>query len=489
MQSPGDRPTGGEHSDTLVQFRGQAELGACMITRRELVILTLLFLVSLPAVTTRIYASDEIQYFSWLRSVAFDHDANFDNEYRYFYDSGIAHNEGFRSTFLDKETLNENGRRPNNAPIGAALLWSPFYAVGHAWALATGATANGLSQPYIAAVAYGSAVYGFLAVLLSISIARRVVGRGFGAALVVCAATPLIFYMYVTPGFGHADDAFAVSLFLWIWLRVRGRWSPADVVLLGATGALMWMVREQDVLFVAAPLLDFARHAWRDSHSTARRKFVPRAALGAAAFLAAYVPQLIAYRVLNGHFGPSHIVTRKLTWWSPHAWGVLFSPKHGLFAWTPLALFGLAGLIWLASGRFRRDCSDCQWVGIVALILVALQIYIIGAFESWTLAGSFGQRRFVSITPLLTLGVAVLWPLARDAASRWRRVLPAAIAALCIWWNAGLILQYGGHRMDRDHLTLAANAWTTFVVLPREVPSIAWRYLTDRASFYGRPRQ
>ena len=53
-------------------------------TRRELIVLLLGFLLTLPFVTARIYASDEIQYFAWLRSLAFDRDVDFENEYRRF---------------------------------------------------------------------------------------------------------------------------------------------------------------------------------------------------------------------------------------------------------------------------------------------------------------------------------------------------------------------------------------------------------------------
>ena len=61
-----------------------------MGTRRQLLILWLAFLITLPAVTTRIYASDEIEYFSWLRSIAFDGDADFQNEYQHFYDAIVS---------------------------------------------------------------------------------------------------------------------------------------------------------------------------------------------------------------------------------------------------------------------------------------------------------------------------------------------------------------------------------------------------------------
>ena len=52
--------------------------------------------------TPRIYASDEVQYFSYLRSLYFDHDVSFENEYRYFYDRNIAQSGGFHETFLER---------------------------------------------------------------------------------------------------------------------------------------------------------------------------------------------------------------------------------------------------------------------------------------------------------------------------------------------------------------------------------------------------
>ena len=88
-------------------------------------LLIAVFVISLPAVTVRFYASDEIEYFAYLRSMWFDGDLSFDNEYRYFYDRGIARGWRFKETFLDGETA--TGKRLNFAPVGSAILWSPFY--------------------------------------------------------------------------------------------------------------------------------------------------------------------------------------------------------------------------------------------------------------------------------------------------------------------------------------------------------------------------
>ena len=87
----------------------------------------LLFVLSLPAVTPGIYSSDEVQYFSYLRSIWFDRDVSFENEYQHFYDRGLAAVRGFT-----KRSSSGHGNRPPHQlrTIGSALLWSPFYAVG-----------------------------------------------------------------------------------------------------------------------------------------------------------------------------------------------------------------------------------------------------------------------------------------------------------------------------------------------------------------------
>jgi hypothetical protein len=226
------------------------------LSRRELLVLICAFVLSLPAVTPRIYASDEIQYFSYLRSLWFDHDVSFENEYQYFYGLNIGRGEGFHATFLEQYT--GAGRRPSFATIGSALLWSPFYAAADLLTRVAGGSADGFSRPYVAAVAYGSAFYGFVAILLSIAAARRIAGPGLLAGIVIWLGTPLLFYMYVSPPYSHACSAFAVALFVTIWLRVRERWSVGGAIALGLSGALMAMVREQDGFLALGPAVDFA---------------------------------------------------------------------------------------------------------------------------------------------------------------------------------------------------------------------------------------
>jgi hypothetical protein len=526
--------------------------------RRQILVLTALLVCSLPLVTTRIYASDEVQYYSYLRSLWFDRDVSFDNEYQYFYDAGTTHYQGFHETFLEGTTV--TGRRVSFATIGPALLWSPFYAAGDVIvhlrrAVGDPVAADGYSPPYIASVCYGSAVYGWLSLVLSLVIVRRLFGpsaaeRSGAIALVATLAiwfgTPLFFYMYVAPPMAHACSAFTVAAFVLTWLHVRGRWSPSGMIALGALAALMAMVREQDIFIAIGPAVDWALDMWHargTSHRTpagpstsrgtlagqsaSRASLAARGALGAIAFGIAYLPQLAAYLAINGHPGPSHLVARKLNWLAPHALGVLLSPEHGLLLWTPLVALSIAGLIWLALQPGRLDpsatsvstsasassvpgpASNGRRVAICLLLMLISQVYIAGSVESWTVAGAFGQRRFVGLTALFVVGLAALLtrltaPSARDSArqgprdakqaAHGSRVLPLAAAAaivIGVWWNVGLMAQFGAGLMDRQRLELGRNTYQTFVTIPKRLPELAYRYLFQRQSFYKTepPRQ
>jgi hypothetical protein len=459
--------------------------GLFRLSRRELLVLALVFLASLPAVTTRIYSSDEVQYFAYLRSLWFDRDVSFENEYRYFHEHGIAQTPDFHEAFLVRETA--TGRRINFGTIGSALLWSPFYAVADAGVrlarlAGRDVPADGFSKPYVAAVAYGSAVYGFLAVLLGIRAARRLLGSvSVAPALTIWVGTPLLFYSYVAPPFAHATSAFAVALFVTVWLHVRQTWSVRGAILLGLSGALMTMVREQDVFVVAGPAADFAREVLRSQGPMLKAR-AAAAMAGAAAFVSGWLPQLLAYQALNGRPGPSQYVTRKMSWHSPHALQVLFDANHGFFVWTPLAVVALGGLAMLAVTRGTRRIAS------LLLLMVALQVYVSGAVESWTVAGAFGQRRFVGVTLMLIVGLSGLWQAIVAAGSRPVRVAAVGVLLLSVWWNLALMALFGTRMMDRQRVEIRRNAYDAFVTLPSVAPALAWRYVTARESFYDGTR-
>jgi hypothetical protein len=466
--------------------------------RRPLLVLAAIFILSLPAITVRIYATDEIQYFSYLRSLWFDHDVSFENEYRYFVETGPGTAPGFAETNLGLTT--ETGRRINFGTIGSALLWAPFYAVADlyvitAHAMGSAVPRDGYSYPYVAAVAYGSAIYGFSALVLSWLAAIRLINvsppRAMWATLAIWFGTPLLFYMYLGPVFGHATSAFSVALFVTVWLRARQTWSVSGLVALGAAGALMTMVREQDATYLVGPAVDFlwfVGQQRRLSRPMLGRAIVA-AALGVVTFGVVFVPQALAYLSLNGRVGPSQLVTRKMYWYSPHFFQILASPEHGFFFWTPLAVLALIGLfiaiwwMWRTPG-ITDDNQHSRSLALALTVTVLSQIYLLGALDSWTSAGAFGQRRFVGATIFFVIGLTALF----EAVARVGRLkLLTPVVLVAIYWNLAFMALFGTGLMSRQQIELGRNAYDAFVAIPRMAPSLAYRYLFDRRSFYRQP--
>lgn len=432
-----------------------------------------LFLLTLPLVTPRIRAADEIQYYASLRSLVFDLDLDYENEYRHFYARDPQGLAAFKATFLELREP-DSGRHINFAPLGSGLLWSPFFLAAHAGVLAArtlGASvaADGFSYPYLAAVSLASALYAFLGLLLVHDLLVREAGVSDATAALTVATlwlgTPVVYYMTIAPAFGHAPSLFAVSLLLWLSFRARRQSAGGSVRAFfgaGLAGGLCGLVREQDALFLAVPA---GLVAWQAARSGRLQPGLWRAlALGTGA-LVGLLPQLLAYRVTTGAFQPSRLVTRKLSFSSPHCLEVLLDPAHGLFFWTPILLVAVTGLC--AWTLRRRDAGAVLLLG--ALLL---QVWISGAVESWHMAGSFGARRFVGATAVFAFGLAAAFAsLGRHA--RW-------LAALAIWWNLSLMVQFGLKLMDRQGLEWPRVAWNQVVEVPRKLLDAGWLFLSDR---------
>ncbi|NTV63399.1 MAG: hypothetical protein HGA65_07660, partial [Oscillochloris sp.] len=103
------------------------------ITRRNLGpwLILIVFLGLLPIAVPRIALSDEVQYYAYLRSVYFDHDLDFRNEYTHFAEEGRRfHDEAVANALLREDAINPNpqtGLLRNVAPVGSAILWSPGF--------------------------------------------------------------------------------------------------------------------------------------------------------------------------------------------------------------------------------------------------------------------------------------------------------------------------------------------------------------------------
>lgn len=421
-----------------------------------------LFILLLPLANPRVYATDEVQYYVYLRSLRFDGDLDFANDYRRF--AEINPRSGIEGSLLQPNRIREaTGLYGNIAPVGSALMWAPFFLLADALVhlanlFGAGIAADGYSAPYIYAVCYASALYGLLGVLLSYRLARRFTSE-FAATLAsvtIWLASPLIFYMYVQMPFAHSTGLFLTALFLTIWFDTRDDGNTQRGwrawMALGLVGALMTITREQLGLFLLVPAVEaLGQYARRLRSPAAIGALGLRHALFAAAFVVALTPQLLVYQILNGAPRPAGEVSGKLNWCSPHFIDTLvdFDPapdfwcpgasdftatfppfSRGAFVWSPVLAISLAGLPLL----WRRN----RLLTLALTTAFLAQTWINGAFgTTWHLTGAFGFRRLIECTPLFVVGLALICDHAIGRTSRAGLIL-AALAL--IGWNFGLVL-------------------------------------------------
>ena len=154
---------------------------------------------------------------------------------------------------------------------------------------------------------------------------------------------------------------------------------------------------------------------------------------------------------------------------------VLFSSDHGMFSWTPVLILAVVGLPFL----FKRDAL----LGAGCLFTFLSYYYFIASYPDWDGLSSFGNRFFVSLTPIFILGLTALL----SSLSRWlgktTRALAVAlpVLALLIAWNVGFIFQWGTHMvLARGEISWSTMVHNQFAEVPLRMANSLEPYFTHR---------
>jgi hypothetical protein len=453
-------------------------------------ILILLFLLSLPFVNPWV-RGDGVGYYAFARAPLIEHSLDFRNDW-------ARANSSFRMSHFDShgnitpEQFTKTGHLNNHFSVGPAILWAPFLLLAHVAVKMVDAfggqiAANGFSRPYTVAMAAGTALYGFLALWISFRLARRFVSEewAFLAALGVWLASSLPVYMYFNPSWSHAQSAFAVAVFIWYWLRTLSSRTTRQWLVLGAIGGLM-----MDVYYINAVLLflPFAESigTYRSAIARGDQSLIGSTLLRnlmlSLGLLAAFLPTLITKKIIYGSFFDFGYGV-PWYWSSPAFVKVAFSSDHGFFIWTPVLIFAVLGLLLFA----RQDRKLAGYF--VALFL--LYLYAIGCYSDWDGLSSFGNRFFVSLTPIFVIGLAAFFQQLAKLMQPKSAVWAAGFAtAVLIAVNFGLMFQWGIHLIPpRGPISLRAAARNEVVVVPEMAAEMVKSYFTRRSGMMNQIEQ
>lgn len=362
-------------------------------------------------------SSDGPHYFVQARSILFDHDLDFANDYKHV-----------RAAHAIAERY----------PVGMALLSMPFLGLAHLL-LHLGRLCgrpfvpDGFGYPYETAFGLASYAFGCLGLLVMLRTTARLfpVRTALVSLVTVWMASFLVWYMVVEPSMPHAMSTAASAVMVAFWLEHRPLTRIRHWIVLGAIAGVAALVRWQTGVLLLLPLLD---------HLLDRRGSWRQGAWAVLASMICFAPQWVFWG-LKAHSPLAMPLTEHGVSWSRFSVAeVLFSTNRGLFTWSPVIYLSVAGLVLWARQAPR--------LAVLFLLGFLLQAYVNGSVAFWWSGWSFGSRRFDNCLPFFVVGFAAL--LEFVCRKPWLPLV-GACGVLCIW-NFGLMRQSREGRVPPDRL-------------------------------------
>ncbi|HJR60818.1 MAG TPA: hypothetical protein VJ813_15520, partial [Vicinamibacterales bacterium] len=375
--------------------------------------------------------SDGFYYFAYLRSIAFDRDVEFSNDYRLLGLGDKAH------LFVPTPT----GHAQSAWTIGPAIVWAPFFAAAHpiAGRLAAGGadvSTNGISYPYKQAVCIAGLVYALLGCWFSYRLALLFFDPpvAAGAVAFTIAGSFMLWYIVKEPSMTHAPSMAGVAGFIWAWAATHGRRTRLQWALLGLLAGFIATIRWQNALFAILPAYESLVLLAAAIRTRDRAQLTATIAAGAAFTACAvigFLPQMLAWKAIYGSYLAVSPVGPEIRWWDPHLVDILWSSRNGLLSWSPVLYLGAIGLAVFAFAR--------PWIGVPAVLAVTVMTYFNASIQDWWGSAGYGGRRFDGTIPLFALGVAAIAERAAAIARRHPLRVVAAGGGLLVLWNLTLM--------------------------------------------------
>ncbi len=345
----------------------------------------------------RVINSDGKGYYAYLPAIFIYKDLQFGfvegYEYQYY--------PGNRSVY--KEFRMPAGDRVVNKYFpGMAVIWLPFFLLGHLFAWLEVFPRDGYSLPYQAAIAFSALFFLWIGAKLLFRLLKKFSATDGEAALLtltVTLGTNLLFFTLVESSMTHVYSFALITGFLVTAYNLlhsyRTKWLLLTVflylliVLIRPTNALVLLL----IPFLAGNTSTLV-HAFRNVVSD-------KAGMITGMIIAAilvFIPFLL-WKEQTGKWLVYTYGEEKLNFLQPNVLNILFSYNRGWFLYTPLALVSLFGLVRL----FRENRFGFFWV----LLFLFLFIYTLSSWWVWYYASKCGQRVFIDIYALV--GVLLLY--------------------------------------------------------------------------------
>jgi len=374
-------------------------------------ILTILFITISCVVLNHFYSDgnnlawDIFGYYLYLPFVFIYYDLGLENVQVLYDIIDLYHNTGT----LYQANHTPNGNWVMKYSMGMAILYLPFFLIGHAFALLSNYPADGFSAPYQTAILIGGMVYTVCGFLLL----RSVLLRYFKDNVVALVLLTIYFgtnYFFQSSLHGAASSPhnFLFTLYaaiLWLTSKWHNTYRMKYIIILAVVCGLNILARPSEIVCLLIPLL-WGITNWASFKDKIGLFWKKRNQIILFSLIVILIGslQLIYWKVYTGKFlyySYGANAGEGFEFFHPNIMEVLFSFRKGWLIYTPAILFSLLGMYFL----FKKQ----RQLFYPVLAFFIFNLYIVSSWSNWWYAQSFGSRALVQSLAVMALPFAAFY--------------------------------------------------------------------------------
>lgn len=315
--------------------------------------------------------------------------------------------------------------------MGTAILYIPFFLIGHFCAWIFGIPMDGFTWPYQVAMVIGGILYTIIGLIYVRKIFRHFFSEGISSLLLILMVFGTNYTHHLTvKNLETVNILFMISsIVIWNTIQWHQNFEKKNLFIIGGLIALTFLIKPTETLLILFPLLFGVYNKETFQHKiqlikTHKKEFI---VAGLIAFLVV-LPQMIYWFKLTGK--PIYDSYKNpgvgLDLWEPHIINILLSFRKGWFIYTPMMLLIIPGFVF-----FYKKKKEQFWA-FFGYFLVSF--YIISSWSEWWYGAGFSLRPIITLYPILFVAIGffiqqvITWKL-------WQKGMFALVLCFLIFLN------------------------------------------------------
>jgi hypothetical protein len=399
-----------------------------------------------------IIAVDAVSYYAYLPAVFIYHDLSL--------------------SFLDKPDCPKdvvmwpekapNANKVIKTSMGMSVFYAPFFFAAHICAPLFHFPATGYSPIYHLFIGFTGAFYLFLGLFFL----RKILLRYFSeritslTLILISISTNMLFFFTVDTLNAHIVCFFLINCFLFFTLKWHEEQKKRYLLVLGICLGLLTLTRPSNILvaflFVLYSVYDIPS---LKAKTTLLKKHFFSLILIPLLTVLAFVPQLLYWRRMTGHFFFNSYVGENFFFSHPHIIDGLFSYRKGWLVYSPVFILFFAGLF-LMRGALKN------WKMAILLFYVPMT-YIVFSWWCWWYGGGYGMRAYIDFYGLFALPIAAVLLAAKSSGKQLHVYTLGVVCSLFLLLNIFQTYQCKRNIIHYDSMT-REKYWSVFLRLGPE---------------------